>query len=265
MALPPSSADDPAAIDPTSSGLVVSVAPTGRSVMEEPISIVLSLRNRSATPVTVQSVRIRAISPLTRAYPSDCAIEGLKGFSIATGELVSLSCDLVPANDVYGFWINRDTNFNILVETKVASQATSIHTVVPIKVGRPEAHVIFGAAGGVLLLTLFLALRSELSKPTSAVQMRLAWDQVPLPKRRALVWGCLYWVKRIFVGFAGGAITAILILVLANGTKGLAAPIIITIDDFWGGLAVGIFSIPISRWLAKRVENAGPGFEQKVN
>lgn len=48
---------------------------------------------------------------------------------------------------------------------------------------------------------------------------------------------------------AVGGLTALVLIVVAKGTEGMQPPISIRIQDFWGGLMIGILSAPLAKWL----------------
>lgn len=235
--------------------LHVTLSSAGRSVMYEPLSLLVKLENRSRSTVTVQWVQVNALAQLRRVYSTACAQQSnhSEGFSVLQGESVTLSCELAPAAGRFlEFLLNRDTEFTVQASVKFASRATAINQIVGLRIGRPEYHVILGAAVGVVILSLFLALHADLAAPKSALQLQLAWRSSRSPLR-SFLWALWSTVRRFLVGILGGAVTAILILVLTHATKGLSVPVVIVAEDFWGGLALGIFSIPLSKWLAKRI------------
>ena len=45
---------------------------------------------------------------------------------------------------------------------------------------------------------------------------------------------------------------------LAQSTDGMDPPISIRIQDFWGGVVVGLLSIPLSRWIGDQISAEGP-------
>ncbi|MEL4177272.1 hypothetical protein [Roseateles sp. PN1] len=234
----------------TTPDLRISLAATGRSVMYEPIPVVLSLENRSAHTITLQSIDIKALAPLSRIYERPCLNGKFDSMSIEAGATHAISCELLPAaNSSYAFLIDRETDFRLSITYKIAARSAVSHTLLPIKIGRPETHVIWGAAAGVALLSVFLSINGQQTR--KARQPKPTGDYCWGIR---ILCGAAHWICRLSVGAIGGAITACMLLVFAQSTKGVVAPVAISVNDFWGGLAIGFFSIPISRWLSRKLQ-----------
>jgi hypothetical protein len=65
-------------------------------------------------------------------------------------------------------------------------------------------------------------------------------------------------IWRMLLQTVMGGICAVILILLAQSTEGLSPPISIKIQDFWGGVVVGLFSIPLSRWIWTQVQPAQP-------
>lgn len=118
----------------------------------------------------------------------------------------------------------------------------------------PKAHVILGGFFGAVLWALFLRLSTEPAQVVSGpVQgWRDIWGraQVNLPN----------WVAKFGSGTSEvlrralvGGFTALVLIVVAKGTEGFEPPISIRIQDFWGGMMIGIVSTPLAKWLRDKL------------
>jgi len=54
-----------------------------------------------------------------------------------------------------------------------------------------------------------------------------------------------------------GGLCAIILILVAGISEGGQPPIAISIEDFWGGVIVGLFSLPIATWIVDKVGLTG--------
>lgn len=119
----------------------------------------------------------------------------------------------------------------------------------------PMLSVILGGLLGAGLWTLFLPISVPLpAMPSKQVDSwRTLWtgalDATPQLILRWIAFGSSF-VRSTLLGGA----TALVLIVLAKTTEGLDTPIALQVQDLWGGLLVGIFSAPMSKWIRKKVE-----------
>jgi hypothetical protein len=57
--------------------------------------------------------------------------------------------------------------------------------------------------------------------------------------------------------FLIGAVSATAFLLIAQNMSSLDAPVSIDVRDFWGGILVGLFSLPLARWLNDKLGLGG--------
>ncbi|MGH8051275.1 MAG: hypothetical protein ACREPB_11500 [Arenimonas sp.] len=118
----------------------------------------------------------------------------------------------------------------------------------------PMLSVILGGLLGAGLWTLFLPI--SVPFPTIAPQQIDSWktlwsralDAIPQLVLRWITFGTSFMRSTLL----GGA-TALVLIILAKTTEGLDTPIALQVQDLWGGLLVGIFSTPLSKWIRKKV------------
>ena len=110
----------------------------------------------------------------------------------------------------------------------------------------PRIGIVYGGFVGSLLLAVFTALRAFLDRPAGERVGPLAWTRATIVGSARAFW------RTVAMSLVGG-ICALLVILLTQVTEGLEPPISIHVQDFWGGVVVGLFSIPMSAWLADRM------------
>jgi hypothetical protein len=118
----------------------------------------------------------------------------------------------------------------------------------------PKTHVIAGGLFGAILWAIFLTLTAqpvalERKTVTGWRSLRnLAFSKLP-DRFAALGIGSARIAQRAIIG----GITALVLIVLAKSTEGFEPPISIRIQDFWGGMMIGILSTPLAKWLREKL------------
>ncbi|WP_046656514.1 hypothetical protein [Lysobacter capsici] len=145
----------------------------------------------------------------------------------------------------------------------------------------PKSHVVIGGFLGAILWAIFLALspRTKLVGSTSATPedespMRAGENNDALPALAAApvatpTWSGLW--RQFWLNLPGwvsgglcrmvslcrhallGGLTALVLIVVAKGTEGFAPPVSVRIQDFWGGLMVGLLCAPLAKWLRDKI------------
>jgi hypothetical protein len=131
---------------------------------------------------------------------------------------------------------------------------------IPVTFKAPLDAVFVGGLVGAFLLAMFIAVKDRAHAPVPMLEIS-TWVQV-----RSVVKGLVLWVIqvvprlwRLLLQTVTGGICALILILLAQGTEGMNPPIAIKIQDFWGGVVVGLFSIPLSRWLWTKLQDAPGG------
>lgn len=128
------------------------------------------------------------------------------------------------------------------------SNAVSRLTLLP-----PLVAVFYGGMVGALMLAVFRALapfRHGLSRnpprlPRSGTELvRICLSRLVLLGRALLVTGA--WLVL-------GGVSAIMIIILTKASTGDLSPIQVEINDFVGGVLVGLLSFPVVTWLEQRL------------
>jgi len=120
------------------------------------------------------------------------------------------------------------------VEPPVDSQTIEI---AKITLEPPLSSLIWGGVLGAVLLALFMGVY-DYSRPHTR---RKAWDTSK---------------KAVTISVAG-AVSASIALLLLQRLKGLELPINLTVTDFYGSVAIGLFSYKIGDWLHKELVEGG--------
>lgn len=114
------------------------------------------------------------------------------------------------------------------VPPEPASQATEV---TKITLEPALSSLIWGGVLGAILLAVFVSVYRYVR---------------PFPQNQPSVRKS---IKEAVVIASGGAISAVIALLLLQRLKGLELPVNITITDFYGGLVLGLFSYKIGDWL----------------
>jgi hypothetical protein len=121
----------------------------------------------------------------------------------------------------------------------------------------PRLAIVYGGLAGAFLLALFSLVRAEVGDESPVPQnaggpcaiqaansMRIICSLVIAPLAAA---------RRVLILTLLGGICALVLILLVQATEGTAPPISIKVQDFWGGVVIGLFSLPLSRWLAEQL------------
>jgi len=130
---------------------------------------------------------------------------------------------------------------------------------VPITFRAPLAAIFLGGLTGALLLALFTVVKERADAPVVPLVVK-NWVSFVDAARLFGGWlmSLLPQIWRMLLQTVMGGICAVILILLAQSTEGLSPPISIKIQDFWGGVVIGLFSIPLSRWIWTQVKPAQP-------
>ena len=159
-------------------------------------------------------------------------------------------------------WLLAPGAQRVLVEIPAvgdAAEAIPYYEEVSITFRAPLAAIFMGGLAGALLLALFTAVKERASAPVVPLVVD-DWDSFVGAARQFAGWllSLLPRIWKLILQTVMGGICAIILILLAQSTEGLNPPISIKIQDFWGGIVVGLFSIPMSRWIWTQVQPAQP-------
>jgi hypothetical protein len=118
----------------------------------------------------------------------------------------------------------------------------------------PKSAVILGGFFGALLWVLFLTISQP--APTTAPVPFKSWREVfaranrEMPQAVVRVGQGLW---RIVRSALLGSAVALVLIVMAQTTEGFDPPISVRIQDFWGGMMVGLLSVPLAKWIREKL------------
>jgi hypothetical protein len=238
--------------------------------------ISVSVRLVANEGIDIERVFISLKGPLSEAYRSadgsrDARVACPLGpKSIAPGRSTMINCrlasDASSIKKLFGLTSMVDTqSAQVEVEIQLkegligADSITQNHfEYVSVGFVSPKTHVIAGGFAGAVLWAIFLALTAP---ATAAERKRFnGWRSL---RNRALA-RLPDHVAAFGLGLATvsqravvGSITALVLIVLAKSTEGMEPPISIRIQDFWGGMMIGILSTPLAKWLREKLSTIG--------
>lgn len=161
----------------------------------------------------------------------------------------SVWCEIRPTFQLSDYLDPRvvllpSSRHKLLVRVGVMNGAETVehYEEVFVDVVPPKASVMIGALVGALILSLFLATYRE----TSAAPV----DWKTLLARIVLL---PLWLIDVVRSAVLAAICALILILLAEVSEGGQPPISLHVQDFWGGVIVGLFSVPLARWIATRL------------
>jgi hypothetical protein len=118
----------------------------------------------------------------------------------------------------------------------------------------PKSAVILGGFFGALLWVLFLTISQP--APTAAPVPVKSWREVFARANREMPQAFVHAGRglwRIVRSALLGSAVALVLIVMAQTTEGFDPPISVRIQDFWGGMMVGILSVPLAKWLREKL------------
>lgn len=135
-----------------------------------------------------------------------------------------------------------DYRFVATAEYRRSDLSTSTcNTIITMKIRPTIWQVCFGAAFGALLLVLF-AFSSPRIRMLMALRDRL---------ESATWFG--RWVVEPFALWVGASVASSIFIFLTYRLKDVSGPFTITVNDFYGGVVLGLFGVFLADWLAGKL------------
>lgn len=126
----------------------------------------------------------------------------------------------------------------------------------------PKEGVVLGGFIGAVVLALLLALQVRSSRDVVTFEswgaVRTEAKRLPLRALGLIPFGWDVLLKSML-----GGVCAMVLIVLAETTEGAASPLSLRVQDFWGGVLVGLFSVPLAQWMVERLRDLR-GFKTSV-
>lgn len=115
--------------------------------------------------------------------------------------------------------------------------------------------IIIGGFAGALLLSFFMALSTPVR--VRRLEGDITWRSLVcdiLKSMPRITHNMYYLFRRTARQALLGGACALVLIVTAQSTDGFAPPISIRIQDFWGGLVIGLLSVPLAKWLRTKLQ-----------
>lgn len=246
-----SSDQPPRALDPVELTVVLSL-PSGEAPVGGDPQVVVS-------QLAVQSLEVVPEGTIAGEYVrTDC---GFQQQGLRVGQSVTIPCILYPRDQeirgklqpslgaifarslilqVQATYMHNDAKYDVSVAKKIA--------VLP-----PLVAVFYGGMTGALLLALFRGLAPfHRAMPVRSDEFSFSRDAF----FKGMCLNAEVVLRFVLVTFAWlilGGVCAIMIIILTKASTAELSPIKIEINDFVGGVLVGILSFPVVTWLQKRL------------
>ena len=224
----------------------------------DPIVIVVSIRTTRS--LELGDLSLVPLGSLASVYGPPAKWEGrtcntYRPERIEAGIQIYSTCQL-KATDGWKFWkpstwILAPATQRLALEIPVTIDTKTPHyeeIVLPFKA--PLESIAIGGLIGALLLAIFTTIKGQLSKQLESVNIE-SWRDASGVLLRFGSWvvALAPQLWRTILTAIMGAICALILILLAQVTDGINPPVSIRVQDFWGGIVVGLFSIPLSQWL----------------
>lgn len=252
-----------------SAGIIVAVEADKTGVLGEPLNVAISItyHGSPSSVVTVSGMEIQPMGVLRRYYkPLDTAVlesdsnfsdsKQFKEITVPAGQTVFFLQTLSPSDKAWlKSLMNTAQDSELLVTIRFANQREDRRRL-GIRVQSPTISVLAGGLAGAGLLSLFGLMFAYLNAPQTPIATP------PLAIRDQLAEFALsvgVGTFRFAAATLMGGILAMLIIALTRATTAVTLPIAVRVDDFVGGLLVGVFSHIFAPWLAKKLNVGEPG------
>ncbi|MEO8020423.1 hypothetical protein [Polaromonas sp.] len=214
------------------------------AVFGQPLQFILVIRNNAATggsAITPLSIQVIPIGRLASAYDVLNISDDVAGLrAIPPGHTLQLRKQLKPTeSELWQRYFHTTQAYDVMVDATWADNSQAA-TRQPVTMLSSPAAVICGGILGALLLTLFTRLYPLLRSQPKNIEETTA----------ALIWS-------MFASSLMGAILAMLIIAITRATSSITLPVAIKVEDFVGGLMVGMFSHVLAPWLAEKLSVPG--------
>lgn len=138
-----------------------------------------------------------------------------------------------------------------------ATRNVHYYETVDIDFASSKLTIIFGGFAGALLLSFFMAMSTPVQVPR--LEGNVTWRSLILDILKStprMTHHLYYLFRRTARQALLGSACALVLIVTAQSTDGFAPPISIRIQDFWGGLVIGLLSVPLAKWLRTKLQKA---------
>jgi len=234
------------------------------------LEVVVSLGSGAKEAVDVKEVNIE-LSPVAGAWfrggvggdDGTSSVCGDVDFSLDPGDSMRVACTLKPADFrsllVYSGRREVQLGGNVVVVPAAGQQREYFGFRILL---RPLfVSPFIGAWLGAGLLSLIWAFPPlPTARQVSPVPASLSAGDLARGLIRALV----HALSEILLGlpaaarfFLIGSVSATAFILIAQNMSSLDAPVSIDVRDFWGGVLVGLFSLPLARWLNEKLGLGG--------
>jgi hypothetical protein len=220
-----------------------------------PIYVTVTLKNVSANSRVVDNLTIRLESGADGRFDGadacNLAVEGT--VTLLPNETFSQVCrfpqqttSATEAKDATKpGWVNQKwwqsffaADLRPSVTVKVAEVGEATFFTKPVSIKSPEWTIFVGGVIGAMMLAIFVAAERILKNPDEREQ----WPQT-------------LWVTTV-MGLRGG-LMAVVALLLGKTTQGAGSPISLSVEDFAGGVLIGLFSYPLASWISSTLKLDG--------
>lgn len=210
---------------------------TNPRVGDEKISVMLLAS--STTGISISEVTAEFTGPPRAFYDkTNCEIMGQGNIDL--GSSLPITCGFQGHFDTLGAQISKvfvpASEYKLLVRYKRAADSANYSSIVDLKVAAPVSSVFAGGVAGSILCVIILALTATLRQ-----QRRTETAKRPFRARNG---------KELVYFALRGGLVAICLIYISKVATGSAVPIAVDIKDFYGGIVVGLFSIPLSEWVS---------------
>lgn len=173
---------------------------------------------------------------------------------VATCQLTNLRSGLLRWFDVSALLGSGRQQVEIEINLQDGTDTSTYFEFGGVDFVSPKSAVILGGFFGALLWVLFLNMSAPLG--TFPLTPIASWKDMFARGMKALPHRSLVFIRKTWLvlrsALLGGA-TALVLIVMANTTEGFEPPISIRIQDFWGGMMVGLLSVQLSKWIRAKL------------
>ena len=214
----------------------------------------LRLLNSSPDAFTLTKFELRPLEePGGLRILDDCAKQAQTYIAASTGVTIMCSINSEGFDDsftgfgraLFGSWslLTLQPGEYRFVATAVArgDSLFSVNSVVLVKIRPTVWQVCAGAVFGALLLVVF-----AFSSPKIRLVMNLKERLEGKSKFRR-------WVGEPFLLWLGACVSASMFIFMTYRLKDVSGPLTVSVNDFYGGVVIGLFGVFLADWLASKL------------
>lgn len=262
---------DPNLNVPTSAGVLISVLAQPRQIdLPGTFNIALRIQNTSPDTLFVNNFRFAPVdSPTPLEVSKNCdsespqeAIDPNKFYTIICTistpgykdtfasfllSMISRWSLLTLASNEYQFAAMANVEAETREQSKAASYITT-STAIQVRLTPTVWQSVFGAMLGSLLMVIFW-----LSSPKVQSQVGVSSAGIGNPPQILTTLG------RAVALWSGSTTAAAISIFLTFRMKDASLPFTLSVNDFYGGLVVGLFGVVLTNWLGPKLFDRGSG------